>query len=231
MARVVRSDGLRLTEADRAGKRPPATLAARPLLVVAGEEGHTMTKTKATAVEKNAAPPETTQEKIERLYELIDKIDTGLLTTRRSDGHLVSRPMARQDNAPGADLWFVTSRDAHKLEEIRSDPNVNVAFYREKTREWVSVSGTARVTDDRETVRRIYKKDWKAWFPDEGPPCDGSPEDPRMCLIGVEAHTVVFMTSDKPGPLALFEIARAMATGTAPKWGDVHTISEEEIRR
>ena len=123
------------------------------------------------------------------------------------------------------------SRQAHKLDEIQDDPHVNVAYFREKTREWVSVSGTARVTGDREVVRRIYKNDWKAWFPDEGAPRDGAAEDPRICLIGVEAHTVVFMTTDKPGPLALFVFARAMATGTAPKWGDVHKISEEEIRR
>ena len=190
-----------------------------------------MRETKPTAIEKNAAPPETTEEKIEKLYELIDKIDVALLTTRRRDGHLVSRPMASQDHAPGADLWFVSSREALKLDEIENDPNVNVAYYREKSREWVSVSGTARVTGDREIVRRLYKKDWKAWFPNEGAPRDGSAEDPRICLIGVEAQSVVFMTSDKPGPLALFEIARAMATGNAPKWGDVHTIAEDEIRR
>lgn len=37
------------------------------------------------------------------------------MTTRRADGHLVSRPMALQKKEPGADFWFVTARDDAKV--------------------------------------------------------------------------------------------------------------------
>jgi general stress protein 26 len=173
---------------------------------------------------------ETVGEKVEKLYELIDKVDVALLTTRRSDGHLVSRPMASQDRAPGADLWFVTAKDSGKLEEILGDPHVNVTYYREKTREWVSVSGQAFVTDDRKMVRRLYKPDWKIYFPEETGG-DGSAEDPRIVLIGIEAQSVVFMTSDKPGPLALFEIARAFVTGSSPDLGEMHRLTPGDLNQ
>ena len=43
-------------------------------------------------------------DKIEELYELIEGIEIAMFTTRRDDGHLVSRPMATQARADGADL-------------------------------------------------------------------------------------------------------------------------------
>ncbi len=83
--------------------------------------------------------------RIDDLYELIDGIEIAMLTTRRADGRLVSRPMATQERQDDADLWFVTDIDTHKVDELEQDPNVNVAYYRDRTKEWVSVSGTARV--------------------------------------------------------------------------------------
>ncbi len=54
--------------------------------------------------------------------------------------------MATQTQAQGTDLWFVTDIDSHKLDEPEYDPHVNLAYYRDGSREWVSVSGTATVT-------------------------------------------------------------------------------------
>jgi general stress protein 26 len=32
---------------------------------------------------------------------------------------------------------------------------VNLSYYKDRTREWISVSGTAKVSRDRETIRRL----------------------------------------------------------------------------
>src|SRR6185436_8753183 len=40
---------------------------------------------------------------LEKFYELIDGIEAAMMTTRRLDGHLQSRPMATQKRANGAD--------------------------------------------------------------------------------------------------------------------------------
>ena len=53
-----------------------------------------------------------------------------------------------------------------KLDELEFDPHVNLAYYKDRTREWVSVSGTAAVTQDRKGIHELYQKDWKAWFGD-----------------------------------------------------------------
>lgn len=51
------------------------------------------------------------------------------------------------------------------------------------------------------------------WFPDEGDPRHGTPDDPRLVLIGVTAHAVEFLEVNKPKPVVLFELAKGLAHG------------------
>ena len=132
-------------------------------------------------------------EKRDRFHELVQDIEVAMFTTRRADGFLVSRPMATQVLSDGADLWFVTSKDSPKLSEIANDPHVNLAYYKDRTREWISASGTARVTDDRAKIRELWRPDWRAWFGDEGGPNDGTADDPRIVLIAVDLRFAQYM--------------------------------------
>lgn len=50
--------------------------------------------------------PTSTQKKLDELYDLIGDMEIALMTTRRADGHLVTRPMATQSHGPLADLWL-----------------------------------------------------------------------------------------------------------------------------
>ncbi len=170
-----------------------------------------------------------TEEKLERLYELVQDIKIALLTTRRRDGSLVSRPMATQRRADGAHFWFVTARGLPKLDEVAVDPNVNLAYVRPNGREWVSVSGVARISRDRAKIRELYEPDWKVWFPDEGGERDGGPEDPRMVLLGVEARTAHFLTAEKPAPAVLFEYVKGLVTRRMPEVAEVETVSAGEL--
>ena len=169
--------------------------------------------------------------KLKDLYDLIEGIEIAMFTTRRPDGQLVSRPMATQTQAEGTDLWFVTDIESNKLDELESDPNVNLAYYKDRTREWVSVSGTATISQDRQAIRELYQRDWKAWFGDQGGEKDGGPEDPRLALILVDVQSVVYLKVDKPAPVVLFEVAKGMLTGTPPSVGAQRRLSGEEIDR
>jgi general stress protein 26 len=164
------------------------------------------------------------------LYSLIDGMEIAMFTTRRPDGHLVSRPMATQTQAEGTDLWFVTDIESHKLEELELDPHVNLAYYRDRTREWVSVSGTAFVSRDRRVIHELYRPDWRAWFGDEGGERNGGPDDPRLALILVDVHSVTYLKQDKPRPVILFELAKSMVTGKRADLGEPKTVGGKELR-
>src|SRR5678816_1538396 len=83
------------------------------------------------AVAKNTDDAVTTDKKLDDLYDLIDGIEIAMLTTRRADGHLVSRPMQTQERTSGMDLWFMTNIETHKLDDLMSDPHVNLAYYKD----------------------------------------------------------------------------------------------------
>jgi general stress protein 26 len=172
-----------------------------------------------------------TEKKLDDLYDLIDGIEVAMFTTRRPDGHLVTRPMQVQERTAGTDLWFVTDLETHKLDELAHDPHVNLGFYRNRTREWVSVSGTAIITQDRSLIRGLYKPDWKAWFPKIDDRQDGGPDDPRIALILVEAHSASYMKTDRPRPAVLFDVVKGMVTGKAPRVGEERLIGPREIEK
>ena len=159
---------------------------------------------------------------LDKLYALIKEIKIAMMTTRRSDGHLESRAMATQKPASGADLWFVTTAGSAKLEDLASDPHVNLAFL--KDWEWISVSGLATISHDRQKIRELYAPDWKIWFAEEGDPRHGTADDPRMVLIGVNVHAAVFLEVGKPKPVVLYEMVKGWLTGTAPEIGETHVV-------
>lgn len=168
---------------------------------------------------------------IEKMYEMVADLKTAMMVTRRPDGHLVSRAMATQKRAPGADLWFVAAAGSAKLDEIRDDAHMNLCFINPKTMEWISISGMAFLSTDKATIQALYASDWKVWFPDEGDPRHGTPDDPRLVLIGVNVHSAVFFEVNKPRPVVLFEVVKGWLTGTEPNVGELHRIDQPEIRK
>ncbi|KAI8388150.1 putative BLI-3 blue-light-inducible Bli-3 protein [Radiomyces spectabilis] len=184
--------------------------------------------------EKNLDLSTSTEKKIEDLYKLIEGIKICMMTTRcAKTGRLVSRAMAprtpKKDQP--ADLWFFANNTTHKFDELQEDPNVNLAFFSQSTFEWVSVSGTAEVVNDRAKVKELYAPDIKAWFADMGDGVhDGGPTDPRISLIFVKADTVHYSMKDTFGPVQVWNIAKGMVTGEAPKVSAERDLNAEELR-
>jgi len=172
-----------------------------------------------------------TTTKLDKFYNLIDDIEVAMMTTRRPDGHLESRAMANQKQAAGADLWFVSSENTAKLRDIESDPHVNLSYYKDSSREWISVSGVATISRDRQKIRELYAPDWKIWFSEEGDPRHGTADDPRMVLIGVDVHAAIFLEVNKPKPVVLYEVVKGWLTGTEPEIGQMHRLEEPHRTR
>ena len=166
------------------------------------------------------------ENKLEKFYEMVEDLNTAMMTTRRSDGHLHSRAMANQKRAGGADLWFVAAEGSAKVADLENDPHLNLSYYRNSNREWVSVSGTATLSRDRARIQELYQPDWKLWFSKEGDSRHGTADDPRMVLIGVTVHAAEFLEIDKPRPVLLFELVKGWLTDTEPEFGEVHQVEE-----
>ena len=163
---------------------------------------------------------------LQTFYDMVENIETAMMTTRRADGHLQSRAMANQKRADGADLWFVAREASAKLADLAHDPHVNLSYYKDSNREWVSVSGIATISRDRGKIRELYAPDWKVWFAEEGDALHGTADDPRMVLIGVTVHAAVFLEINKPRPVLLYEMVKGWLTGTEPELGEMHHLAQ-----
>jgi general stress protein 26 len=124
--------------------------------------------------------------------QIVDWVDICMLLTHTADGRFASRWMATQPYAGGEVICLVTDVGSRKADEIRANPLVNVAFYNDSSREWLSVSGRARVTQDTGRIAQLYSPKWKTWFPALDARRDGSMRDPRLALIEIRIEHVTY---------------------------------------
>ena len=100
------------------------------------------------------------------------------------------------------------------------------------TGEWASVSGTADIITERETVRKYYSPGLKAWLGDLGDgKHDGGPEDPRIGVIKVTAKTATYAIASSTFITRGLEIAKGVITGEAPKVNKLREITESELQQ
>ena len=62
-----------------------------------------------------------------KVWDMIKNIRTALFVTHDEDGGMHARPMAVNQRTFDGDLWFFTSVDSPKIEEIEGNPSVLLA--------------------------------------------------------------------------------------------------------
>ena len=102
-------------------------------------------------------------------------------------------------------IYFLTDQRAHKDEEIDQFPQVCLCFADTRHQNYLSLSGSAEITSDREKIRELWGIPARVWW--------DSPDDPNIRLLKVTPRSAEFW--DAPGNLvSSFKVAFALATGT-----------------
>ena len=149
----------------------------------------------------------TRDESVAKLRELIADARVAMLTTIDTDGAPWSRPMGLQK--PGdfdGTLYFYTQADTDKVAHIKRTPKVSVSVVQPGDQEYVTLTGTAAVTNDREKIRDLWTLPVRAWYPD-------GPDDPNLRLIEVEVDRAEYWDSPASMVAYAFGLAKAIATG------------------
>ncbi|MEQ8816983.1 MAG: pyridoxamine 5'-phosphate oxidase family protein [Thalassobaculum sp.] len=147
---------------------------------------------------------------VERAWKLMEKIGLCMLASR--DGEDIrSRPMAAHVARDEKAVYFLTDAAGHKDEEIRDDPHVGLAFADIGGQSFVSVTGIAEVSNDRDKIRELWSTPAKAWWDD--------PQDPAIRVLKIQPKDAQYW--DGPGSvMAYVKMAAAAATGSRPDLGD-----------
>ncbi|MFC7498653.1 pyridoxamine 5'-phosphate oxidase family protein [Enterovirga sp. GCM10030262] len=130
-----------------------------------------------------------------------------------------SRPMAahvcRDENA----IYFLTDADSAKDEDIEARPQVNLAFADTKGQTYVSLTGRAAVSNDREKISELFSTPAKAWWDDA--------DDPSIRVLKVTPHDAQYW--DSGGTVRSYiKMAAAIATDSKPDLGDHEKVDMEE---
>jgi len=143
------------------------------------------------------------------LSELMKKFSTAMLVTHGTGG-LHGRPLSFAGEHDGR-LYFSTSVESGKVAELQDNPRVAITM-QDSTR-YISISGTAELSDDPELIERLWREPWRVWFPD-------GKSDPALRILSVEPEVAEYWDqSGARGIKYLIEMAKAYATGTTPASG------------
>lgn len=152
-----------------------------------------------------------TAEDRKHLWELIEDIKFAMFTTKHENGHLHSRPMTTQNSQldEQSSLWFFVGRNADLIADIARDPQVNIAYADPGDDTWVSVSGEARVVENRAKKQALWSKMSEAWFP-------GGVDDPNLALLEVPITHAHYWDVKDSKLVQLYKMAKATVTGHPP---------------
>ncbi len=160
----------------------------------------------------------TAQDEVTLVWDAIAKQRIAMLTVEEN-GRLNSRPMAALSRREEGKIYFITRLDA-KVGEIGGSAPVNVAFSDEHKNTYVSLSGMASTSQDREKLRDLWSMFSEAWLP-EGPDAED------VALITFEAEEAKLWDSTSSNIVYFAKVLKANVTQSPPSGG---TVKQVEMR-
>lgn len=139
------------------------------------------------------------------------------MMTTIHDGEMVSRPMAAHADADERAIYFVSKLESLKTHDIEDDAMVNLAFSNPDKSTFVSVVGTARVSQDRVKLRELWNMWAEAWLPE-------GPDAPDTALITIDPKDAVIWDNHQSSIVRLVKTATAAVTQSPPDMGTVQKV-------
>ena len=148
----------------------------------------------------------------EKLWELIKGRRTGFLVTKGGE-FMRGRPMAILQDGFNGSLWFLTSIRSTKADEIEASPEVCVTFTEEKDSTYVSVTGQATLSQDRNKIDQLWTHETGAFF-------QGGKDDPDLGVLQVRVTHAEYWDIKASRMIQFFEFVKANITGEHPDLGE-----------
>jgi len=152
------------------------------------------------------------QADIERVWDIVEKVGVGMLTTRFAGG-VRARPVEpRLDREDGV-IRIVTDARGMKDDEIERVPEVGLVVISVADKAYLSITARAAVTCDPVLAKKIWHKTDDMWWPD-------GPDDPNVRIIELTPSLAELWDGPSSSAVAAFEIAKSKLTGEKPNLGE-----------
>jgi general stress protein 26 len=150
------------------------------------------------------------------VWKVIQQQRVAMLTTEDEEGHLVSRPMATLARPEEGRIYFVTRMDA-KVGEIGGAAQVNLGFSDTHKNTYLSVSGVARTSQDREKLHELWSMFVEAWLPQ-------GPDALDVALVSVEPEKAKLWDSTSSSLIYAGKVLKAVVTQSPPSGGTIKEV-------
>ena len=151
-----------------------------------------------------------------KLWDMIESIEYAMLVTEDGD-QLRSRPMAVSQKEFDGKLWFFTRASSHKVTELAQDQRVNLAYSHPGKQNFVSVSGVAKLNQDRAAIEQHWSEPLRTWFPK-------GKDDPEIALLEVTVQQAEYWDAPSSTMLHAYGYVKAAVTGQSPSPGGHGTV-------
>ncbi|MBC7390400.1 MAG: pyridoxamine 5'-phosphate oxidase family protein [Opitutaceae bacterium] len=119
------------------------------------------------------------EEILEKINEANEKSKSCFFCTSiRTGEKFATRPMSVQKIDEKGNLWFLSSIDSHKNQQIALDPTVQLLFKGSDYSDFLTLYGNASISTDKDIIKELWNPILKTWFTD-------GIEDKRISVIKV----------------------------------------------
>jgi len=120
---------------------------------------------------------------IERIKDMIDDADSCFFCTGNGQGPSRGvRPMSVRETDDAGAIWFLSSIDSHKNQELQTNPTVKLFFQAGKHSGFLELDGHAEISQDKARIKQLWNPMLKTWFTE-------GEDDPRITVIKITPKT------------------------------------------
>ena len=154
------------------------------------------------------------KEAIEKLKEMVDKIDIGMLCSFKKDEkqpHAV--PMSRQEVDEQGNIWYLFSKQSETYQHLQADRQVSLIYAQPKDYEFLTINGHAEISRDEARIEKYWNKMMEGWF-------EKGKEDPNIKLLKVIPDEAHYWDSGSNKIATLFGMLKNAITGSNEDIGE-----------
>lgn len=124
-------------------------------------------------------------EAIEKLQQLVNDIDVGMLGTYPSAQEFIHAvPMSRQEVDDDGNIWFLFSSASDTYQHLQESDRVSLLYADVGDYSFLSINGRAEISTDQQRIDKYWSKMVEGWF-------QKGKEDPHirvLKVVPIEAH-------------------------------------------
>ena len=151
------------------------------------------------------------QAQMDTIQAMVKDIKYTMMTTRNDENHLHSCPMNTTETSIGAkEIWFIGHKPSETVDNIKQNPEVNLAYVTQESDKYLSISGTAELVEDGEKLNELWSVMYNAYF-------EQGKKDPMVQLIKVVPHGAEYWANGNAITSAVKMAAAALTDNAVEK--------------